>query len=85
MELIKGYLQKIAQLSLPDDSLKRLLLEILAEDLKIKLDRRQLKIRQGVVTIEASPLIKSEIFIAKTKIITKLKTVLGPKAPIDLR
>ncbi len=85
MEPIKGYLQKIARISLPDDTLKRLLIEILATNFNIVLERRHIKVRQGVIIIEASPLVKSEIYIHQSEILAQLKTILGPKAPTEIR
>lgn len=85
MELIKEFLQKFSHITLPDDTLKRLFVDLLEGDYGLKIKREQLSVRNGVLIVDASPTMKSEIYLRKNKIIEKLKTNLGAKAPQDIR
>ena len=85
MELLNLFLNKFSNLTLPDDSLKRIFIELLAADYKIEIKRDQLSVKQKVLFINTSPIIKSEIFINKHKILNKLNNLLGSKAPHDIR
>ena len=85
MELLKHFLNRFSNLTLPDNSLKRIFIEILATDYKIEIKRDWLNVKQKVLIINTSPIIKSEIFMNKHKILTKLNNLLGSKAPHDIR
>lgn len=85
MDLIKEFLQKFSHLTLPDDTLKRLFVELVDQDFGLKIERSQLMVRNGVLFVNVSPTIKSELYLRKHKILTKLKDTLGSKAPQDIR
>lgn len=85
MELLKQFLQKFSHLTLPDDTLKRFFIELAEKDFGLKIERSQLSVRNGVLFVNVSPTIKSELFLRKHKILLKLKETLGSKAPHDIR
>ncbi len=84
MDTIKAFLQKFSKITLPDDTLKRLFIEILERDFGLIVEREKLAFRNGILTVNASPAVKSEIFLRKHKILNKLKESLGSKAPQDI-
>lgn len=85
MELVKQFLKKFSQLTLPDDTLKRLFVELVEQDFGLKIERDQLTFRNGVLLVNVSPALKSELYLRKNKILAKLKEGLGAKAPQDIR
>ena len=85
MELVKQFLQKFAHLTLPDDTLKRLFIELVERDFGLKVERDQLTFRNGVLLVNVSSAMKSELYLRKNKILAKLKDELGSKAPQDIR
>ena len=85
MELVKQFLRKFSHLTLPDDTLKRLFVEIVERDFGLKVERNQLTFRNGVLLVNVSSAMKSELYLRKNKILAKLKEELGAKAPQDIR
>jgi hypothetical protein len=63
---ISTYLDKFKTIGLGDIQAKEAVLLVLKDQLKVTLTRKDLKIRDGVVYIQANPIIKNQIYIKKT-------------------
>lgn len=85
MELVKFFLQKFSNLTLPDDTLKRLFIDIVVKTCGIELDRSQIVFRRGELLVTTSPIVKSELFLRKNQIMKQLEIELSVKAPKNIR
>lgn len=86
MELIKQFLQRFSNLTLPDDTLKRFFIDLVKQDFNLTLTRDQITVKNKVLIVKnTSSVLKSELFLRKQKIVDRLKEGLGPLAPEDIR
>jgi len=82
---ITDYLSKFNKLTLPDESLRRAVCELLQEELGVALDRKYIKVHNRVIYVTASPVIKNEIFLRKEFFIQKIKEISQDKIIEDIK
>ncbi len=70
---IKEYLEKFQKLGLSDKENKEIISQTLLEILGIKINTRELEIKDSVLYIKTNPIIKNSLFIKKDRIIKTLK------------
>ena len=71
---ISIYLDKFRNLDLKSLNLKKVIIDSVNKFIKIKIDKNNIKIKNGVICLDVNPIVKSEIFINKVYIINDLKT-----------
>jgi hypothetical protein len=69
---IAKYLEKFREMSLSRGFLKTAVLEVIKEVCKIDIDPKKIEVKGGIVRINEKPIIKTEIFLKKTKILNIL-------------
>ena len=85
MRNIAYYLEKFKKFSPPDDYLKNSIKQILESEMEIFIGKENIEIRQGVIYIKESPLIKNEIFLKKDFILEKIKDSAGKRMVKDIK
>jgi len=85
MNTISNFLNKFTKITPPDDVVKRVFIDIVIEFTGVILKRADIVYKQGVMLVYVPAVIKSELYLAKSKILQELKNKLGPKAPVDIR
>lgn len=86
MDLIGQFLKKFSNLTLPDETLKKAFIALVEKELGITLQRDQVIIKHKVITVlNVASGLKSELFLRKQKLLTRLQEELGAVAPEDIR
>lgn len=70
---IKDYLNKFKIILKEKDDFYDSIIEIINNVINIKINKNNIKIKNNFIFIKSSPIIKSEIFINKDKILSLLK------------
>ena len=70
---IEKYLEKFKKFSQSRDFLRNSVAEAVKEVCNIEIDPKKIEVKDGVARISERPIIKSEIFLKKTKILEVLK------------
>jgi len=70
---IAQYLEKFKKFSQSRDFLRNTVAEAIQEVCKITIDTKKIEVKDGVARISERPIIKSEIFLKKIKILEILK------------
>lgn len=74
---VKDYLSKFTKLTPPDDTLKIFFIDLVAKELDITLDKKDLKLQNKILYITAPPIVKNEIFLKKDTLLERLKNFSG--------
>ena len=82
---IKDLLFKFNNLLVSEEVKKESICEVVSKVVGIKLNFKDIKIKNNVIYLNIKPIYKNEIFFKKDIIALKLKESLGKRAPIDLR
>jgi len=70
---IGKYLEKFKKFSQSRDFLRNSVAESVKEICGIEIDPKKIEVKDGVARISERPIVKSEIFLKKAKILEKLK------------
>lgn len=71
---ISIYLNKFSNLELKDSVLKSTIIDSINEILGVNLDKKIIKVTSGgVICLKVDPVLRSEVFINKAKLIKQLK------------
>jgi hypothetical protein len=76
---IAKYLEKFTRLSMTRGFLKESVVASVKEICGIDIDKNKIDEKDGIIRINERPIIKSEIFLKKTKIIESLEKKIGEK------
>jgi len=82
---LEGFLNKFKHLLQSSKASKESIISSVRHITHIELAERNVELKEGILHIQASPLVRSEIFMRKHKILEDLKSKLGTKAPRDIR
>ncbi|MEI7809995.1 MAG: hypothetical protein WCI41_00335 [bacterium] len=82
---IKDLLLKFNNLLSNEGFKKESIREIISKAIGIKIDSKDITIKNNIIYLDIKPIYKNEIFLKKDFINTQLKEALGKKAPQDLR
>lgn len=83
---ISDLLKKFKNITAPDIIIRNYIVDIVKEIINIKLDKKNIFVKNGIVYIKTKPIYKNEIFINKKKIINLLKEKVGDSVYIkDIR
>lgn len=85
MQRITDLIGRYSHLSLPDETLRRRIIEVCKKEFRIPLELKQLSVRMGVVYVEATPHLKLALHTHKKRLLALLSTEMGDKAPFDIR
>ncbi len=70
---IGKYLEKFKKFSQSRDFLRNSVAEAIKEICNIEIDPKKIEVKNGIVRISEKPVIKTEIFLKKSKILNNLK------------
>lgn len=82
---IKNFFERFTKLAPPEKFIKETLREILLNRTGVSVDLKAMKVSNNIIYITESAVLKNEIFMQKREILEELKTILGHKAPRDVR
>ena len=78
---IKDLLNRFSNLLLSEEIKKNLIIDVLYKTIGLKIESKDVKIKNNIIYLNIKPIYKNEIFFKKDEIFTKLKEGLGNKAP----
>jgi hypothetical protein len=85
MDNISIYLQKFSKIGLGERELKENIILIIKNKLGFELKREDIKIKDGVITINTTPITKNEIFINKEAILKEIQSKLGAEKTENIK
>jgi hypothetical protein len=85
MEQISFFLAKFKNLGLGDAVAKAAFTEVVEKVLGVKLGPESVKLKDGTFFVSADSVVKSELFLKRSKILTELASFLGSVKKHDVR
>ncbi|GEM_PF-5055498 len=82
---INSLLTRYAHLALPDHDARVAVTKVLKERLGVELPLQKVSVERGVVFLNTSSIIKSEVSLQKIEILAELHCILGDKKLKDIR
>ena len=82
---IKDLLVNIKNILLSEELKKRAIQDAIFEITKIKIDTKNIKIKNGVIYIQTKSIYQNEIFLNKEKVLSFLESTLGKGKFVDIR
>ncbi|OHB25595.1 MAG: hypothetical protein A2542_00865 [Parcubacteria group bacterium RIFOXYD2_FULL_52_8] len=82
---IGSNLGRYAHLAPPDLLVRQALSTLLSQELHVKVPISRIALVRGVLTVDASPLVKNEIALRKELLLTALALEFKEKSPRDVR
>jgi hypothetical protein len=82
---IKDLLGRFTNLLVSGEGKKEAVREAISEVIKIKIDSRDIRIKDGTIYLNVKPIYRSEIFLKEEQIFSKLKEIFGANPPKNIR
>ncbi len=82
---IKDLLVRFNNLLLGEESKAEAVRSAISETIKTTINPKDIKVRNNVIYLNIKPIYKSEIFLKKEEILSKLEKYFGKKAPQNIR
>ena len=82
---IKDYLGKFKEILFSGEEKSRVIISIINRIISIKIENKNIQIKQPFIYIKASPLVRSEILIKKELILKEISTLLPESNFKDIR
>lgn len=82
---IKNFLEKFKKLIYQKEELKEIIYNVITEEIKHSFDKSLINIKNGIILISGSPMLRSEILIHKKQILLILKNKISNNNFIDIR
>ena len=73
MQPIKNFLEKFRNIIRSDKELKNKIVESIQKETSVRVSESKIKIKENTAFIQENPIVKSEIFLKKEKILIALK------------
>ena len=84
MDKLSSFLQKFTQILSSKESLVSVVKDVLLKEVGIDVDKENISVRGGHLTLNISPTIKTQIFMRKDSILQKINGAVGRKVIQDL-
>ena len=82
---ISSYLEKFKRLEPPGDSAKKASQQVIFETIGVKIDKKDMTVKDGVLFLSVPSIVKNEVYMNKRGILEKVKEILGEKTLKDIR
>lgn len=82
---ISNFLDKFKKIIFKDEELKNVVVSVISNEIKKSIEVNQIKIKDGVVYIKASPIFLNEVLMKKEKILSSIKEILPNSNIFNLR
>ena len=82
---IASFLDKFRKIIFQKEELKNIIIQTIRDEINHQIENKIVKIKNGYIYIEGSPILRSEILIHKKQILTKLKIVLPNNNFFDIK
>lgn len=85
MDGLSNYLLKFTKLLSTHVNLKKITIESILEIVRIDVPENSITIKDSIITIKANPIVKTELFIRKDKLIKLINTKAGKVVISEIR
>lgn len=82
---IKNFLDKFKKIIYLKEETKEIVVKTISEEISHIIENESVKIKGGVVYIQGSPILRSEILIHKKQILVKLEKLLPNSHVLDIK
>jgi hypothetical protein len=82
---IGGFLEKFKKLIFQKEETKSIIIRIISEEISHNIESGQIKIKDGFIFIQGSPILRGEIIMHKNQILTKLKNLIPGQNFLDIK
>ena len=82
---IINFLDKFKKLVFQKEELKNIVIKIISEEISHQVESESVKIKNGIIYIQGSPILRSEIMMNKKQILDKLKNNLPNNNFLDIK
>lgn len=82
---IISFLDKFKKLIYQKEETKEIITKTIGDEIHHPIEKQSVKIKEGYIYIESSPILRSEIFIHKKQILEKLKNILPSNNFLDIK
>lgn len=82
---ITSFLEKFKKVIFQKEETKRIVVKTIIEEISHQLENDSVKIKNGCIYVEGSPILHSEILIRKKQILEKLKNILPDNNFLDIK
>ena len=82
---IEKYLERFKNITLPDEAVRKAVVGAILAEMNINIEFKDVSIKNHVAYVKGDPTTRSELFLNKKRILSKLKTVADGENIIDIR
>ncbi len=82
---IRSFLEKFKNITPPDDFLKKVFISAVLQELRISIEKSDIKIRNKTIYVSAPPVVKNELYIKKPLILKRVCENLKKSQISDIR
>jgi hypothetical protein len=82
---IKTFLEKFKKLVFQKEESREIVVKTISLEISHEVEKDSVKIKNGVIFIQGSPILRSEIMMHKNKILIKLKSILPGVVFLDIK
>jgi thioredoxin-related protein len=79
------FLEKFKKLIFQKEEIKEIVIKTISLEISHQLEKESLKIKNGYIFIQGSPILRSEIMMHKSKILSDLKSILPNNNFLDIK
>lgn len=82
---ITSFLEKFKKIIFQKEEIKNIVTKIISEEINFQIEKDKVKIKRGIIFVEESPIIRSEIMIRKKQILIKIKKFFPQTIFLDIK
>jgi len=82
---ITNFLDKFKKLINKKEELKKIVIKTISEEINYQVNEESIRVKGGIISIEGSPILKSEVMTKKEKILRELKIILPDNIFLDIK
>ncbi len=82
---ITNFLDKFKKILFQREEIKNIVTKIISEEINFPVEKDKIKIKNGTIFVEGSPILRSEIMIKKKQILLKIKNFFPQVNFLDIK
>lgn len=82
---ITSFLEKFKKIIFQKEEIKNIISRIISEEINFQLEKDKIKIKNGIIFVEGSPVLRNEVMIKKKQILIKIKNLLPESNYLDVK
>jgi hypothetical protein len=82
---IGEFLEKFRKILFQKEEVKNIVVQTICENIHHQIEENSIRIKNGIIFIQGSPILRSEVLIHKKNILDKLKNLLPTNKFLDIK